>query len=148
MVATTISLGIFYAICQRDLHPDWKLRLRNLPLLMSVGIGICLSNAKAVLMALTPKQFEFLRTPKYSVVQKDKSWKHKQYRTGNVRAAFIEIGFSIYFLAAIVAAYQLKQWLCLPFIILFGFGFAYVAFLTAAQGMSRTNSEFPTALQS
>src|ERR1700759_2818927 len=101
MLATTVSLGIFYAICQKDLHPDWKLRLRNLPLLMSVGIGICLSNAKAVLQGLSPKQFECLRTPKYSVVKKDKSWKMKQYRTGTAWAAFVEIGFALYFLAAV-----------------------------------------------
>ncbi len=146
MAATTISLGIFYAICQRDLHTDWKIRLRNLPLLMSVGVGICLSNAKAVLQGLSPKQFEFLRTPKYSVMQKDRSWKKKLYRTKNPWAAFIEIGFAVYFLVAVVVAYDLKQWLSLPFIVMFGFGFAYVAFLTAAQSMSRTSSEFPKAL--
>ena len=60
---------------------DWKTRLRNLPLMMSVGIGICLSNAKAVLQGMTQRKFEFRRTPKYSVVEKDRSWKKKLYRT-------------------------------------------------------------------
>src|SRR5258707_10844415 len=40
LIATTVSLGIFYAICQKDLYHDWKMRLRNLPLMISVGIGI------------------------------------------------------------------------------------------------------------
>ena len=145
-LATTVSLGIFYTICQKDLHVDWKTRLRNLPLMLSMGVGICLSNARSVLQGLSPRQFEFRRTPKYSVVKNDRSWKKKNYRTGRPTAALLEVGFTLYFLAAIIIAYELKQWLSLPFIALFGFGFAYVAFLTAAHSMSRTNSEFPRAL--
>ena len=114
--------------------------------MMSVGIGICLSNAKAVLQGLSPRQFEFLRTPKYSVVKKDTQLEKKSsYRTGKPCAALVEIGFAVYFLVAVVVAYDLKQWFSLPFIAMFGFGFAYVAFLTAAQSTSRTNSEFPKA---
>ena len=148
MAATTLSLFIFYAVCQKDLHADWKIRLRNLPLMMSVGVGICLSNAKAVLQGFTPRQFEFRRTPKYSVVKKDKSWKKKNYRSRNPMAAIVEVAFAVYFLGALVAAYALKQWASLPFFALFGFGFAYVAFLTVSHSTSQTNSEFPTALPS
>ena len=151
MFATTVSLGIFYAICQRDLHADWKTRLRNLPLLMSVGIGICLSNAKAVLQGLSPRQYQFLRTPKYSVVKKDKSWKKKVYRTKNPWAAFVEIGFAVYFLIAVIAAYGVvKQCLLsLPvFIAMFGFGFAtWRASYDVSESMSRIeNSEFPQSV--
>ncbi len=148
MAATTLSLFIFYAICQKDLHVDWKMRLRNLPLMMSVGIGICLSNAKAVVQGFSPRQFEFRRTPKYSVVKKDKSWKEKNYRSRNPLAAFVEVAFAVYFLGAVIAAYVLKQWVTLPFIALFGFGFAYVAFLTVSHSTSQTSSEFPKALPS
>ena len=148
MAGTTASLGIFYAICQKDLHVDWKTRLRNLPLMISVGVGICLSNARAVLQGLSPRQREFHRTPKYSVVKNDRSWKKKNYRTGRPAAALLEMAFALYFLGAVIVAYELRQWISLPFIALFGFGFAYVAFLTVAHSMSRTNSEFPTALPS
>jgi cellulose synthase/poly-beta-1,6-N-acetylglucosamine synthase-like glycosyltransferase len=148
LAGTTVSLGIFYAICQRDLHMDWKARLRNLPLMVSVGVGICLSNARAVLQGLSSRPREFRRTPKYSVVKNDRTWKKKTYRTGRPTAALLEVAFALYFLAAIVVAYELKQWISLPFIALFGFGFSYVAFLTAAHSMSRTNSEFPKALPS
>jgi len=82
------------------------------------------------------------------MVKNDRSWKKKTYRSGRPIAALLEVVFALYFLAAIVAAYVLKQWVSLPFIALFGFGFAYVAFLTAAHSMSRTNSEFPKALPS
>jgi cellulose synthase/poly-beta-1,6-N-acetylglucosamine synthase-like glycosyltransferase len=148
LAATTVSLFIFYTICQRDLHLDWKFRLRNLPLMMSVGVGICLSNAKAVLQGLSRRQFEFRRTPKYSVTKMDRSWKKKEYRSRNPLAAFVEVAFAVYFLGAVFAAYELKQWVSLPFIALFAFGFSYVAFLTVSHSMSQRNSEFPKALPS
>jgi hypothetical protein len=127
---------------------DWKVRLRNLPLMMSMGVGICLSNAKAVLQGFTRRQFEFRRTPKYSDVKTDKSWKEKNYRSRNPLAAFVEVVFAVYFLGAVIAAVELKQWVSLPFIALFGFGFAYVAFLTVSHSTSQTSSAFPKALPS
>lgn len=136
LLATTLSVFIFYAICQRDLYPNWKSRLRNLPMMISVGVGMCLSNARAVLQGLSSRHFEFRRTPKYSVTARGSSWKKKIYRGGNPLAAFIEMAFAIYFLGAFTVAYSLKQWVSLPFIALFGFGYAYVAFLTAMHGLS------------
>jgi hypothetical protein len=131
LFATTLSVGIFYAVCQRDLYPDWKSRLKNLPMMISVGVGMCLSNAKAVLQGLTSRSFEFRRTPKYSVMERGTTWKKKIYRGGNPLTALIEMAFALYFIAALTAAYIMKQWMSVPFIALFGFGYAYVAFLTA-----------------
>lgn len=142
LLATTLSLGIFYAICQRDLYPDWGSRLKTLPLMVSVGVGMCMSNAKAVLQGLTNRHFEFRRTPKYSVVKRDRSWKHKAYRSANHYAGLIEFGFALYFIAAFYAAFVLHQWISLPFIALFAFGYGYVSFLTAAHGLANWRPAF------
>lgn len=136
LAATTLSVGLFYAICQKDLYPDWKGRLKNLPFMISIGVGMCLSNAKAVLQGLTHRRFEFRRTPKYSVIERDKSWKRKTYRSGGRLAGLIESVFAVYFAAALWAAYSLRQWVSLPFMALFAFGYAYVAFLTAIHGLA------------
>lgn len=141
LFATTLSVGIFYAVCQRDLYPNWKSRMKNLPMMISVGVGMCLSNAKAVLQGLTSRSFEFRRTPKYSVTERGVSWKKKIYRGGNPLAALIEMAFALYFVVALTAAYVMKQWLSLPFIALFGFGYAYVAFLTAMHGLAAVPAE-------
>src|SRR5262249_50960797 len=133
---TTFSLILFYAVCQRDLHPDWKFRIRNLPMMISIGVGMCISNAKAVLQGIMGKRFEFYRTPKYSVAAGDLSWKKKRYRTGNSYAAVIELAFASYLLIATGVAFRSHQWLSLPFIAFFCFGYAYVAFLTAIHGTS------------
>jgi cellulose synthase/poly-beta-1,6-N-acetylglucosamine synthase-like glycosyltransferase len=136
LIATTSSVIAFYAVCQRDLHPDWKFRIRNLPVMISIGVGMCISNAKAVLQGMIGDHFEFHRTPKYSVAAGDVSWKNKIYRSGNSFAALTELAFAAYFVIATGVAYSVRQWGSLPFIALFGFGYTYVAFLTAMHGTS------------
>ena len=54
--AATASVANFYMVCQRELYPHtWTERLRYLPFLMSIGIGLAVNNTKAVLEALFDK---------------------------------------------------------------------------------------------
>ena len=52
--AATMSFCNFYMVSQRELYPDWKTRLKYLPFLMSIGIGLAVNNTKAVFEALRP----------------------------------------------------------------------------------------------
>jgi cellulose synthase/poly-beta-1,6-N-acetylglucosamine synthase-like glycosyltransferase len=38
--AATLSIGVFYVKAQRELYPDWRQRMKYLPFLMSIGIGL------------------------------------------------------------------------------------------------------------
>jgi cellulose synthase/poly-beta-1,6-N-acetylglucosamine synthase-like glycosyltransferase len=137
LLATSASMLLFYAVCQRDLHSDWKFRIRNLPAMISIGVGMCLSNARAVLQGMVGESLEFHRTPKYSVLAGDSSWKQKIYRSGSSFAGLAELAFAAYFLLATGVAIHGQHWSSLPFIGLFGFGFSYVALLTAMHGLPR-----------
>ena len=53
--AATLSVCNFYMVSQRELYPDWRSRLKYLPFLMSIGIGLCVNNTRAVLEALFGK---------------------------------------------------------------------------------------------
>ncbi len=78
--AATASVGNFYMVCQRELYPrTWTERLRYLPLLMSIGIGLAVNNTKAVLEALFDKPSDFMRTPKYGIERKSDDWTGKKY---------------------------------------------------------------------
>ena len=67
-LAATASVANFYMVCQRELYPQsWTERLRYLPILMSIGIGLAVNNTKAVLEAIFHKPSEFKRTPKYRI---------------------------------------------------------------------------------
>jgi cellulose synthase/poly-beta-1,6-N-acetylglucosamine synthase-like glycosyltransferase len=137
LVGTTLSLGLFYGVCLKEIYPDWKSRLRHLPLMISVGVGMCFSNTMAVLRGLSRRQFEFRRTPKFSILERDRSWKKKGYRNDSLKAGWLEMIFAVYFVGAFWVALTMAQWISLPFIALFGFGFAYVAFLSLAHGVTR-----------
>ena len=71
--AATASVANFYMVCQRELYPQtWTERLKYLPFLMSIGIGLAVNNTKAVFEALFHKPSEFVRTPKYCVEGTDR----------------------------------------------------------------------------
>ena len=51
--AATASVANFYIVSQRELYPqDWRSRLKYLPFLMSIGIGLSVNNTKAVIEAV------------------------------------------------------------------------------------------------
>jgi hypothetical protein len=66
-LAATASVSTFYLVAQRELYADWRSRLKYLPFLMAVGIGLSVSNSKAVIEALLGIKTSFKRTPKYRI---------------------------------------------------------------------------------
>ncbi len=51
--ASSFSIAIFYVLSQRELFPNnWKKSIFYLPLLMALGIGLTVTNTKAVMEAL------------------------------------------------------------------------------------------------
>jgi len=79
--AATWSVAYFYMVSQRELYPaTWVSRLKYLPFLMSIGIGLAVNNARAVIEALSGKETEFARTPKYGIEAAGDDWSDKKYR--------------------------------------------------------------------
>src|SRR6187431_39437 len=72
--AATFSFCNFYMVCQRELRKDWVARLKYVPFLMSVGIGLSVNNTRAVVEALFGKETEFARTPKYHIEADADEW--------------------------------------------------------------------------
>jgi len=81
--AATFSVCNFYMVCQREIHRDWLTRVKYLPFLMSIGIGLSINNTRAVFEALFNKQSEFTRTPKYHIEGAADEWVGKKYRQGS-----------------------------------------------------------------
>src|SRR6202451_764567 len=70
-MASTMSISSFYLTSQRELFPrTWYKTFLYLPFLMSLGIGLTITNTKAVLEALFGIKSAFARTPKYRVLKK------------------------------------------------------------------------------
>ena len=102
--------------------------------MMSLGIGLCVNQTRAVMEALLQRQSgEFVRTPKHGVVTKIETWRSKKYRADKTLVPAIEVGFALYFALAIVLALMNGHWMSLPFLLLFFLGYAYVGFLSLVQ---------------
>ncbi len=70
-LASTFSISSFYLVSQKELFPrTWYRTFLYLPPLMALGIGLTITNSKAVLEALAGHQSAFARTPKYRVINK------------------------------------------------------------------------------
>src|SRR5512135_434807 len=65
--AATMSVCVFYVASQREVGASRWQRVKYLPLLMALGIGLSVNQARAVVEALLGHQTGFTRTPKRGV---------------------------------------------------------------------------------
>jgi cellulose synthase/poly-beta-1,6-N-acetylglucosamine synthase-like glycosyltransferase len=131
--AATFSVCNFYIVSQRELYPDWRQRLKYLPFLMSIGIGLCVNNSRAVLEALFGKQSEFARTPKYGIERDSDEWVGKKYHQTVGIQAVIELALGLYFTGTVFYALVNQIYGTLPFLMLFQVGFLYTGLLSILQ---------------
>jgi cellulose synthase/poly-beta-1,6-N-acetylglucosamine synthase-like glycosyltransferase len=132
-LAATASVANFYMVSQREAYPDWKTRLKYLPFLMAIGIGLSINNSRAVLEALFRKESEFARTPKYGIERTGDEWVGKKYHQSMSVQPMIELGLGVYFTAAVVYALSNQIYGTLPFLMLFQVGFLYTGLLSVVQ---------------
>ena len=133
-LAATASVANFYMVCQRELYPlTWMDRLRYLPFLMSIGIGLAVNNTKAVFEALLSKPSEFQRTPKYHIENGGDEWIGKKYRQAVVIQPMIEMTLGLYFTATLFYALANGIYGTVPFLMLFQIGFLYTGMLSLMQ---------------
>ncbi|MGD9901961.1 MAG: cellulose synthase family protein [Vicinamibacterales bacterium] len=133
-LAATASVANFYMVCQRELYPQtWTERLRYLPFLMSIGIGLAVNNTKAVIEALMHKPSEFARTPKYHIEGGADEWMGKKYRQAVAIQPLVELALGLYFTATLFYALANGIYGTVPFLMLFQIGFLYTGLLSIVQ---------------
>ena len=137
--AATVSVGNFYVVAQRELYSDWRQRLKYLPFLMSIGIGLCVNNTRAVLEAIFKKQSDFARTPKYGIERDSDEWIGKKYHQTVGVQPIIELGLGLYFTGTVFYALVNQIYGTLPFLMLFQIGFLYTGLLSIFQQFTGEN---------
>ncbi len=131
--AATFSFCNFYVVCQREIYDDWRARLRYVPFLMSVGIGLSVNNTRAVFEALFNTPTEFARTPKYRIEANSDEWMGKKYRQSVAVQPLVELALGLYFTATVFYALANQIYGTLPFLMLFQVGFLYMGLLSVVQ---------------
>ncbi len=136
LLFSSISVIAFYGTAQYYLHPKtWKSRLKYLPLVMGMGIGLTFSNARAVLEALLGVQSSFVRTPKYKVESNRDSWlaQAMKYRRSKGLIPYLEVLTAIYFAFTIYYAFSRGIYGTIPFLFIFLFGYGYAGTMSMFQ---------------
>jgi cellulose synthase/poly-beta-1,6-N-acetylglucosamine synthase-like glycosyltransferase len=131
--AATFSFCNFYVVCQREIYKDWRARVKYVPFLMSVGIGLSINNTRAVFEALIGKDSEFARTPKYRIEADADEWVGKKYRQSVAVQPLIELLLGLYFTWTVFYALANGIYGTLPFLVLFQVGFLYTGLLSIVQ---------------
>jgi len=134
-LASTCSVSSFYMVAQRQLYPkEWRSRIKYMPFLMATGIGLAVTNSKAVIEAIIGKQTEFVRTPKYQLNSRQEGWEGKKYvrrRAGWI--PIIELSLACYFLFTLVYSVTMENYLTMPFLMLFFMGYSYMGTMSLFQ---------------
>ncbi len=133
-LAATASVCTFYALSQKEQFKDaWKGKLRYIPAVLGIGIGLSINNALAVIEGLFGKPSEFARTPKYGIEGASDTWKQKAYKGKSNWVPYVELLLAGYF--TFTSIYALANGLVgtLPFIAIFQWGFLYTAGMSLAQ---------------
>jgi len=135
-IASTMSVSTFYLVSQKELYPkSWYMSALYIPFVMALGgVGLTITNTKAVLEALFGVKSAFARTPKYSVKKKGERTQAKVYRKRLGIVPWIELAIGCYFAWTVYYAVTTENFFTVPFLLLFVFGYWYTGLLSLLQG--------------
>jgi cellulose synthase/poly-beta-1,6-N-acetylglucosamine synthase-like glycosyltransferase len=121
-LASSVSVGLFYLVSQRELKRPWRRDIRLIPMMMSLGMGMAVQNAVGVIEALCGRPTSFLRTPKRGGARSGTF-----YRTSLRPVAAAAAALLLYFAFALLWCGATGLWAALPFLLVFFAGFLYNA---------------------
>ncbi len=135
-----ISSFIFYLYSQKDVYPDWQKRIIYFPVFLAGSMGFSVNNTKAVFEGLLDKKSEFVRTPKYQIMNKKDSWAGKKYVNKKLSfTTYIEAAMALYCFGGVVIAIATAQIAAIPFQLMFCGGFATISILSIRQVVLSNN---------
>ena len=134
-MASTFSISSFYLVSQKELFPKtWLRTFLYLPFLMALGIGLTITNTRAVLEALAGKQTAFARTPKYRVESKKDKVAAAKYRKRLGWVPWLELLVGTYFALTVNYAIDNENYITVPFLLLFVIGYWCTGLMSLLQG--------------
>ena len=130
---SVVAPSTMYFVSQRTAHRDWVRRIVLLPFLIVVGVGLAISNTKAIIEAAVGRESEFVRTPKRG----DREVKH--YAIKLPWLAFAEVVLGLYCCYSLAEYAMAGKYAVLPFIAIYAAGFLFVGLLTVSHALGFTD---------
>jgi cellulose synthase/poly-beta-1,6-N-acetylglucosamine synthase-like glycosyltransferase len=135
--AATASVCSFYVASQREVGATVWQRIKYLPFLMALGIGLSVNNSRAVVEAVLGHQSSFTRTPKLGVVRGPgdlAATPKRRYKAAVTLQPLLELGLAAYMTYGIAFVLDTGVYYSLPFLFLFQAGFGYVGIMSLIEG--------------
>ncbi len=137
-VLAFISSFLMYLYAQKDIRDDWRKKIVLFPLFMAGSMGFAVNNSRAVFEGLLNRKSEFVRTPKFKVVDNKDSWIGKRYNSKKLGlSVIVELIMAIYCLVGVASSIYFLEIAALPFQILFFLGFAFVSLTSIKHAYSK-----------
>lgn len=138
-----VSSFLFYLFGQKDINSDWRKRIAIFPLFMAGSAGFALNNSRAVFEGLLNRKSEFVRTPKFQIVNKedkaepeDNKYAPKKMKISS--STIVETILAVYCLIGVVASIYFLEIAAIPFQLMFFFGFSCVSYLSLKNAYKRS----------
>jgi cellulose synthase/poly-beta-1,6-N-acetylglucosamine synthase-like glycosyltransferase len=119
----------------------WREKAQQFFFLMFYSTGISVNNTIAVFDAVFGRKNEFLRTPKFGIVNKSDNWKNKEYVLPFTKTTLLEMFFAIYGCMAVFISIFTGNSLYAPMIAIPTIGFIYVAYLSIVHSSFRKKKQ-------
>lgn len=136
MLISMMAPSTLYVFSQRIAYPDWKSKLKFLPALMVLGMGLAVNNTLGVLGAIFGRnQAEFVRTPKLGAHAENNETNECSDQAGPVCRAYrtplsgmflVEAFMGLWAAAAFGTYLSMYKFLIGPILLLHATGFVYV----------------------
>ncbi|MCE9652731.1 MAG: glycosyltransferase family 2 protein [Nitrosarchaeum sp.] len=131
-IATYLAMGpgAYIMIIQSMYQKSWRSKVKILPSLLVYNAGMSVNNSVAVFDAVFGKKNEFLRTPKYGIINKKDNWRDKSYNLPFTKTTLLEIFFGVYGLMGILISIFSNNPVFAPIIGLQTVGFFYISYMS------------------
>lgn len=143
-----LAMGpVAYIMVIRGMYAKkWKSKALSYLYLIIYSAGMSVNNTVAVFDAFFGKNNEFLRTPKFGIIQNDDDWRDKAYALPFTKTTLLEIFFGVYGIVGIFVAIFSNNPIFAPILGIQVAGFLYIAYLsishsTFKKGKSRSRVE-------
>jgi len=137
LMFSLLSIAAFYVTAGWNASAGSIFRtLIDIPLLMAVGIGLCINNSRAAIEGFFSDTAVFIRTPKYNVKTRKDPWQNNVYRIRHLPLFWAESFFLAYLIITVIYSIRLSTFHVLPYLAIFTTGFAYFVALSLKQAYS------------
>ncbi len=150
VIGTFVALGPggYLAVINRTWKDQWRKKAWQFFFLNFLAAGITVNNTVAVFDAVLGKKNEFLRTPKFGIVNKNDDWRGKEYVLPFTKTTLLEIFFAVYGFVAVFISIFSGNPLYAPMIALPTIGFVYTAYLSISHSSFRKKARTKTGAKS